>query len=432
MTRSTLPSLFDLLACKRAGQTVAHTGEGRVDWSEFSERLKNRQRLLTALPRQRLLLTEAEPLAFAIELLAAIMAGHIPVVPPNFQSGTLENLSRHLNDAVLPEAPALELCTSGSSGEPKRLLKKLAQLEAECQALEALWGAQLADATIVATVPMHHIYGLLFRLFWPLLAGRPFDAVTAAEPATLAERLAISAKVVLISSPAHLARLPELADMEQLARPRLVFSSGGPLSASSAQAFQRLWGAAPLEVFGSTESGGVAWRSQADENLAWTPLPGIVAKRETDGALSIRSPFLADQTPLRMEDAVDFLPDGRFLLLGRLDRIVKIEEKRLSLPEMEKRLADHPLVNQAAVIPLPSANGRRTVVGALIVPSPAGNELLVKGQRAFTSTLTLHLATAYDHVLLPRRWRFAAGLPVDARGKLPQAAVAAYFASPSR
>ncbi len=427
MTGTILPSLQDLLDSTHPGQTVAFTAEGALAWKEFARQLENRRLALAGLPRQRLLLTQPEPLAFALDLLAALMAGQVPVIPPNFQPGTLSVLATQLAEGALPEAPALELCTSGSTGEPKRLVKKLTQIEAECRALEECWGAQLADAAIVATVPSHHIYGLLFRVFWPLLAGRPFDAVTAAEPTLLKERLGLQPRTVLVSSPAHLARLPELIDLTHLATPALVFSSGGPLSASTAETFNRAWGAAPIEVFGSTESGGVAWRSQADGNLAWSPLPGVLATRESDGALSVRSPFLGDDAPLRMEDAVELLPDGRFLLQGRLDRIVKIEEKRLSLPEMEARLAAHPLVKEAAVVPLTGSGGRRTLIGALIVPSAEGAALLKSGQRTVTSALATHLSATYDHVLLPRRWRFAPSLPTDERGKLPQAALAAHF-----
>lgn len=420
-------ALSAALAKAPSGQPVAWTAAGPVGHAEFRELLAVRQKAFADQPRRRVLLCQAEPLAFAVDLLGALQAGQVPVVPPNFQPATLDGLAQCL-DGPLPDAPALELCTSGSTGEPKRLTKKLAQMEAECRALESLWGERLGDATVVATVPPHHIYGLLFRLFWPLLAGRPFDAVTAAEPTTLEARLGCFPVSVLVSSPAHLARLPELTDLARLPCPRLAFSSGGPLSAGTALAFQDTWGFAPMEIFGSTESGGVAWRTQAGGNTGWTPLPGVQASRETDGALSIRSPFLGDDLPLRLEDAVEFLDDGRFRLLGRLDRIVKIEEKRLALPEMEKRLAAHPFVREAAVVPLDSANGRRTVVGALIVPSDAGSRMLAQDPRALTAALTAHLAAAYDHVLLPRRWRFAAGLPVDERGKLPQAAVAACFA----
>ena len=75
-------------------------------------------------------------------------------------------------------------------------------------------------------------------------------------------------------------------------------------------------------------------------------------------------------------------------------------------------------------MPLTGSGGRRTLIGALIVPSAEGAALLKSGQRNVTSALATHLSATYDHVLLPRRWRFAPCLPTDERGKLPQAALA--------
>lgn len=40
-------------------------------------------------------------------------------------------------------------------------------------------------------------------------------------------------------------------------------------------------------------------------------------------------------------DAARIHADGRFELLGRLDRIVKLEEKRISLPMLEQALMAH-------------------------------------------------------------------------------------------
>ncbi|MEG1042415.1 MAG: AMP-binding protein, partial [Pseudomonas sp.] len=72
------------------------------------------------------------------------------------------------------DSSCLSLCTSGSSGEPKRIDKTLRQLSNEVGALEQQWGADLGDACIISSVSAQHIYGLLFRILWPLCAGRPF------------------------------------------------------------------------------------------------------------------------------------------------------------------------------------------------------------------------------------------------------------------
>lgn len=394
-------------------RAVAIDGGRRVVWGEFRAMIAARQ--LASSPRRRVLLDSTAPLEFAADLLAALANDHVAVIPPNFQPQTLAAFAELPAPVdVLPQA--IELYTSGSSGDPKCVQKTLHQLEAECDVLECCWGSAAAAATVIATTPHHHIYGLLFRVLWPLLAGRPFDNATIAEPSTLVERLRVAETAVLISSPAQLSRLHQLLDLSALPhKPLLTFSSGGPLDADTAACYQHTWGAAPIEVYGSTESGGIAWRRQ-DLGLRWTPLPQVQLTTDTDDALLVRSPFLPDEAPLRMEDAAEFDADGTFLLHGRLDRIVKIEEKRLSLPEMEAWLRDHPEVSAAVVSPLTLSG--RTVVGAVVALKSEAD------RKPMIAALREHLRQRFDNVLLPRRWRFVDALPFNERGKLAQAEIA--------
>lgn len=390
---------------------VAIDGTRRVTWGELRAAIaaqRSAQGVVSG--RRRVLLRRASPIDFAAELLAALADDHVAVIPPNFQPQTLAALNE-LPPPIDVPPQTIELYTSGSSGEPKCVQKAVRQLEAECRALESCWGKLTANTTVVATTPHHHIYGLLFRLLWPLLSGRPFDNATIAEPTAFAERLSATEAALLVSSPAQLSRLHQLLDLTALPhKPVLVFSSGGPLSAAAADCYRRAWGAAPTEVYGSTESGGIAWRRQ-DHGPHWAPLPAVRVALDTDGALLVRSPFLADDAPLRMPDTADLAADGTFLLRGRLDRIVKIEETRLSLPEMEAWLAGHPGVSAAAVAPLTLSG--RTLVGAVVVTTATAPR-----RRALIEALRQHLVQRFDPVLLPRRWRFVDALPYDERGKL--------------
>ncbi len=86
---------------------------------------------------------------------------------------------------------------------------------------------------------------------------------------------------------------------------------------------------APVEIYGSSETGGIAWRQT--ESL-WQPLPGVQLALNTEGALRIDSPWLALGQTEQTADAAELFADGRFALRGRLDRIIKLEEKRISLP----------------------------------------------------------------------------------------------------
>jgi acyl-coenzyme A synthetase/AMP-(fatty) acid ligase len=210
--------------------------------------------------------------------------------------------------------------------------------------------------------------------------------------------------------------------------PRMLFSSGGPLPAETAAIYRRHFGNSPVEIFGSTETGGVAWRQRQgdpDED-AWTPLPGVQVYRDTDNALLLDSPFLS-QRNWRMDDAISLLSDGRFRLEGRLDRIIKLEGKRLALPEMERRLEAHPWVASAAVVPLLNVSR----LGAVVVPTPAGQSALnTYGQRGTKQALRDHLKEAFEPVLLPRRFRFVTELPASDRGKVTHHELISLFESP--
>jgi acyl-coenzyme A synthetase/AMP-(fatty) acid ligase len=127
-----------------------------------------------------------------------------------------------------------------------------------------------------------------------------------------------------------------------------------------------------------------------------------------------------------MDDAISLLGDGRFRLEGRLDRIIKLEGKRLALQEMERRLEGHPWVASAAVVPLPAIYR----LGAVVVPTLAGQSALkTYGQRETKQSLRNHLKDAFESVLLPRRFRFVTELPVSDRGKITHHELESLFES---
>ena len=436
-----------------AGRSAGGAGD-RVDggvlrqtWGDFIVRVRHTAQGLRDKPAQRWAVLIDDRYDFVCALFALLLAGKHPVMPANSTPGHLAQLA-HEFDATLtdldgfaihgdggeaalsidPDAP-LTLFTSGSSGVPKAIHKTLAQFNAEVHTLEAQFGASIGRATVMASVPHHHIYGLLFTVFWPLAAARVFWREDLGEPALLRDALAAAgAPAVVISSPAHLARWPGLLDLAALQPPPCrFFSSGGPLAADAAQAYTLALGVAPTEVFGSTETGGIAWRRQSD-GLAWRPMPGIEIARDDERALRVRSPHLDHEGWHRTDDAVDLLEDGRFMLTGRLDRVVKLDGKRVSLPEIEQQLGKHGFVKEAATVLLTKEDGGRERIGAVVVLSEAGATCLREaGRGALVKTLRLHLAEHFDAVVLPRHWRMRFALPVDARGKLAAAALAAQF-----
>jgi acyl-coenzyme A synthetase/AMP-(fatty) acid ligase len=373
----------------------------------------------------------------AVALLGAWRAGAKVLLPADLQGQTRQRLSPHV-DLWLSEQPgdanltnllaeplpgavlalddcALTLCTSGSSGEAKLIDKTLRQLGNEVRALEQLWGAELGRACIVGSVAAQHIYGLLFRVLWPLCAGRPFvrraqpfpedlqrvsleyasggsaSVASADEPVFNAESSSAAASTLpgfaWVASPALLKRMGDNLDWPALSRVRRVFSSGGALPLQAARQLRDSLGQWPTEIFGSSETGGIAWRQGGE---LWQPFAGVRASLNSAGALRIESPYLPSGHIEQTADGARFEADGRFELLGRLDRIVKLEEKRISLPMLEQALAEHPWVEDAR---LGVIQANRAYLGALVALSDAGlHALRNQGRRSLTGQLRQHLS----------------------------------------
>ncbi|WP_256078965.1 AMP-binding protein [Massilia sp. YIM B04103] len=327
--------------------------------------------------------------------------------------------------------PALVVHTSGSTGAAQAVPKRLSQLASEVAVLERMFGARLGDAAIVATVSHQHIYGLLFKVLWPLCAARPLQALSVQYPEELAQALAQRASV-LVSSPAHLKRLPAHLDWTAAAdRLRAMFSSGGPLPEEAALAAGVMLGQVPLEIYGSSETGGVAWRQRAPgaaASVCWQAFPNVEWRIATDaeqgeGALEVRSPHLPDADWLALADRARPAGPQAFELLGRADRIVKVEEKRVSLDALEAALLACGLAEQARIVP---DDGARVRLAAFVVLNQEGKaELAAQGKAALNQRLRAALAPVAEAVALPRRWRYLDSLPLNAQGKTTRAALLA-------
>lgn len=331
-------------------------------------------------------------------------------------------------DAPGPDFPALVVYTSGSTGAPTPIRKRFVQLSSELDALETEFGARAGDAAVISTVSHQHIYGLLFRVLWPLAAGRPVHALRHEFPETLAPALA-AGPCLLLASPAHLKRLPEHLDWQgAAAQLRAVFSSGGMLELDAALHARSLLGQAPIEVYGSSETGGVAWRQRSESAVDdWTPFPGVEWRADADGLLQVHSNPAGGWQHLA--DRVEGTSGGRFVLRGRADRIVKIEEKRVSLDAMEAALCASGLVVEARVLACLEDAARQSLA-AFVVPNDAGQALLKEGGRsALRARLRAVLAASTHAVALPRRWRYLDRLPVNAQGKTTQADLLALLAA---
>jgi acyl-coenzyme A synthetase/AMP-(fatty) acid ligase len=432
-----------------ADRLVGWRGAEACTWGDFNQRARRWQAAFTAADGQRFALCFADGLEFAAALFGLWQSGKQAWLPgdltPATQAALRGEVSGWAGDgaglAALPRiqpadtpappattpldprAEALVMFTSGSTGAPEACPKRLHQLFDEIDALEREFGAGSPGAVVVASVSAQHVYGLLFRVLWPLATGRAMQARTLVYLEDLAELLPAEQRAVLIASPTHLGRLP-LAVPGAAARIDQVFSSGAPLPDAALPDALRVFGQAPIEVYGSTETGGVAWRQRnPGAPSIWRALPGVLWRLD-DGQLVIRSPHLrtTDWTPCA--DRAAPVDDG-FELRGRADRVVKIAEKRVSLQAVEDALLQTPWIASLRLVML---DAPRSQLGVVAVPTAEGWALHdAQGRRALADALREGLLGVVERVALPRRWRFVPELPRNAQGKSTQARLLAEF-----
>ena len=394
--------------------------------------------LPTDIEGREVVLVADDRYSFAAALVACTLRRAIAALPPSAQPEMIreirhrENVATVLHDrpgmrgidvsailahpseaapfapfaALDPATPIVDVYTSGTTGTPMRCPKTAGQLIGEAETLRAMF-AIAAGTPILATVPPHHVYGLLFGVLLPLVSGASFARETVLHGEPLAALARRDRSRVLVSVPAHLRALRTLA-RDALPTIERVFSSGAPLPSETYEELFERFGWRVVSAYGSSETGGIAYRAHPDD--PWTAFDGVAIDVGDDGRLLVDSPFVdpSSPRPYATNDRVERIGEHGFRLLGRVDGVLKIGGTRVSVAELEHRLLAVPGIDDAAIIAADVGGARGTEVWAAIVSKVHTDARAVRHA----------LAPYFERVVLPRRVRVLEALPRDPSGKL--------------
>ena len=307
-----------------------------------------------------------------------------------------------------PDDPFLRLFTGGSTGKPKVWSKSPRNLFAEAFYLKEKFAISEKDL-FVSTVPPYHIYGLLFSVLVPFVAHAKVLPDIYTFPQEIISTTNKHKATVLVSVPIHYRALK----VNNLSAPslKIAFSSSGVLNRSDAIHFQKKTGLGITEIYGSTETGGIASRSISEHTESWKPAD-VVSWKISGKRLSIESAFAS---PEMERDADGFCVTGdevqqekgnRFVLLGRTDGIVKVAGKRVDLLDVQNKILELPTVRDAVVIALPAEKGRESVIAALV----AGNLTEIQLKKMMQEKL--------EPYAMPRRIKIVSSIARTATGKI--------------
>jgi len=321
------------------------------------------------------------------------------------------------------EETEIYLYTSGSTGKPKAVRHTMKEIETDNSVVISLWGEEYFKRKQITTVSQHHVYGFYWCICLPFTLGLPFRRKRIEFPSEF-EKLT-DTSYVLVSTPAFLKRTVEVLDKLDM-KDVFISVSGGAVSEELAVSTEKLFGFCPMEGYGSTETSGIAYRQQSRDGLVWTPYDCVKLWVGEDGCLNVKSPFIKDPAGVATADLVELYDDGRFLLKGRADSIVKIEEKRISMTEVENRLLETGFVSEVKVVAL--SNEVRQYLAAAIVLNDKGREKFA-GSEKFEMNRWFHdfLMKYFENVVIPKKWRFVEKLPSDVQGKVHKLEVMALF-----
>ena len=425
-----------------AGAAFAYRGGRRLSIEQF---LWDVSRLAAALPdRQYLLNLCTDRYHFSVGFAAALVRRQINLLPPNETPDLIERLAAQypgvyclsdrptglesLETVLFPEPAdrgtaalpvpgvpekqvAAIVFTSGSTGEsvPYRKtwgsLVRVALAEIEILGLRSRRGMAL-----VGTVPPQHVFGLEATVLTVMQGGLVLHARRAFYPADIRGDLAsLPRPRGLVISPVHLRVL--LAESDDLPPVDFLLCATAPLSPQLAAQAEARFGAPLYEIYGCTESGGIASRRTA-ETGEWRAMKDVTLRADSKGTW-VRGGHV--EIEVLLADVIELRGHGRFLLHGRTADLVNIAGKRTSLAHLNYHLNSIEGVRDGTfVVPEQEGETVTRLTAYVVAPGLSGEDLMNA------------LRQRIDAAFLPRPLHFVDALPRNEVGKLPRQSLAEF------
>ncbi|MFI9630673.1 condensation domain-containing protein [Streptomyces sp. NPDC052042] len=480
MSASTVLDMVATTAAAHPGATAVVQGERSLTYRELTAAVPRFAEALAGLgasPGAHVLLALDNRPGFAIAYFATAEAGcTVEAIDPDQPE---EALRRRLADsrpavvvttaghpvAVLADCPVLTVddslpappagsrrrpsqangpwvtaLSSGSTGEPKRIVRTQAHQVAEADNITATAGIT-ADDVLLCPVPLFHALGQFCCLLAAVRSGAtlvlPDRSAGASSADAVVEALARHRVTLLIAVPQlfdALADLPSDTPVE-LGAVRLCLSGSNFLDPAVAQRFEARFGLPVRQTYGSTEAGSVCWDvgEEPSPGTVGTPLegtrirvvdesgaplpPGVTGEIVVSGRAVVEDPGSDHH---RTGDLGRLDAQGRLTVVGRSRVLIDTGGHKVNPVEVERVLAEHPLVADAGVagIPLP---GRVALLVAAV--------RLRDGTQVEPADVLAHCARHLPSHAVPQRMRMVVEVPRTPLGKVRRAALAALLAN---
>ncbi|MET3391493.1 MULTISPECIES: AMP-binding protein [Variovorax] len=338
-----------------------------------------------------------------------------------------------------PDAVALLMYTSGTTGNPKGVMLTQRNLAANAHAISIEHQLRPSDR-VLAVLPLYHINAFTVTMLAPLAHGGSlamppkFSAGRFWEQATQTQCSWINVVPTMISYLLEGPRPP----LAQTLSIRFCRSASAALPPEHLRAFEQMFGIGIVETMGLTETAAPSFSNPMDPaarklgsvGRASGCMAGVVDAQlaavpdGTTGELVIRGPNVmlgyykneeatrASFTPdgwLRTGDLGHRDEDGFFFVTGRIKELIIKGGENIAPREIDEALLKHPAVLEAVSVGVPDRHYGQEI-GACIV--------LREGSACSEEELREFAATVLGRYKAPGHYRFVQDLPRGPSGKV--------------
>lgn len=292
---------------------------------------------------------------------------------------------------AINDTSGLTFRTSGSTGSPSAHLHRWADIEAEADALAHRFASRMPINRVISWLPLHHLYGFMLGIALPKVASIPCINV---------ENVALPS----LSSGDLLVTIPPRWDYLATSRniwPANVMgvTSTAPMSVATSMTLRDRGLTGLLDIYGSTETGGVATRWHQEEPYR------LLAHWKYVDAQHIRRADGHTTTPLL--DNVHWYDEHTFTLQGRHDDVVVVGGVNVSPQHVAQQLRALESVAECAIRTTGPAAKLR--LKAFVVPQNSQQE---------TADAIAQATALWPAAERPVQINYGDALPTNAMGKL--------------
>ncbi len=350
----------------------------------------------------------------------------------------------------IPDAVALLMYTSGTTGRPKGVMLTQANVCANAVSIAREHRLGPGDR-VLGVLPLYHINAFAVTMLAPLASGGSVAMAPRFSATRFWSQTVESGCTWINVVPTIISYLLEAEAPDPVVTRRIRFcrSASAALPPEHLRAFEAKFGIGIIETMGLTETVAPLFSNPLEPSLRKTGSVGRASGCEarivdatfntvadgTTGELAIRGPNVMrgyfknpaataeSFTPdgwLRTGDLGHRDADGFFFVTGRIKELIIKGGENIAPREIDEALLKHPAVLDAAAVGVPDRHYGQDILACIVL-----REGLDCGEDALREFCKTHLG----HYKTPRVFRFVKELPRGPSGKVQRLKLADLFAA---